>query len=392
MRVYDFKKLNKLYMFGSLNGDIKSFTLRVSSMLPLNDDKKENGGLKDSPRKKKRRAFTITNSTLEDSVIVVNGNLGFNNYKMDSKMSKLEKLNKLLAKNNTYILFMRGNCEDPKVFEEEAINLSNIKTIKDYSVINFKAFNCLCVGGCVSVDREWKKKQFELTEKALYFKGEEFKYNDKEMDEIIKAFDIHCVITSASPSFTFPSTNFLCRNEWEKMDKTLKNDIINERKDMDKLYNKFIENGKKPYMWVYGGYQVDKAEMSNDIMFKSMKSQELTNFNHVVSLNFKVDFSSPIKPNDTVVTNDSLDSLFETAFSFDVSNFGINQEINQEINREILAQINNNPRDLGVQLRANPRPLDARDIMMEIEAPQADGMAFEYNQPHQWVAENELEF
>ena len=62
---------------------------------------------------------------LTKSVLIVNGCNSFGKHDLKYYHDKLENLNKVLADNGSYILFVRGS-EDPKYFEDELINLSNI--------------------------------------------------------------------------------------------------------------------------------------------------------------------------------------------------------------------------------------------------------------------------
>lgn len=228
-----------------------------------------------SPKRKKR-----SNTMFENCVVFVNGNSGLGTKDLKYHIDKLEPLNKLLAKNNCHLLFIRGNLDNPQIFESEAISLSNIKTIPDYSLVMLKCFNCLCIGGSISLDREWKKKQSTLIGKKLYWENEGFVYKEDELDEILDKHNIACVITNTCPSFSFPGTNVFNGTKWQGNDQSLLDDLLSERKLMDKVYNKLVDKNKRPYIWAYSFFMSPNGNMSNDIYFSSLKKFELMDFNY----------------------------------------------------------------------------------------------------------------
>jgi hypothetical protein len=224
---------------------------------------------------------------------------GFNNFgerELKYYYDKLENLNKVLSDNNSHILFIRGN-DDPKYFEDELINLSNIKTIQDYSVIKLSKFNCLCIGGCVSIDRAWRKEQEKRVGRKMYWEGENIQYNEEDIDKILKEYDIACVITSSSPSFTFPGMNHIKNSSWVSEDKQVFKDIKDERLIMDKIYNKLTNANKKPYVWIYSRYNNSYQGMNNDIVFQSLYNFQFFSFKQSVESIFGVDFSKNLKSN-----------------------------------------------------------------------------------------------
>lgn len=232
-----------------------------------------------------------------DCLIVVNGNTGFGSKNMRYYIDKFEELDPLLERNNCYVVFVRGSFDDPAFFENEAISLSRIKTVPDYSVLMLKNFNCLCIGGSVSIDREWKKRQSERTGKKMYWENESLAYKEDELDEILNELEIACVITNSSPSFSYPGTNSLNSSSWRLKDNGVIKEIQNERKLIDKIYSKFIEKNKKPYVWAYSSFLMDNDQSVNDIYFKSMSKKELFSFNQCVTNNFGINLNSKLTSN-----------------------------------------------------------------------------------------------
>lgn len=244
---------------------------------------------------KKMKMSGSINGSFNDTIIIVCGNCGLGSKDISFYNSKFKNFNTVLHDNNCHVLFVRGNSDNPRIFNNEEINLSNLKTVPDYSIIKFKSFNCLCLGGSISLDREWKKAQQERINRQLYWKDENFIYNEKEIDDVFEQYEIACVVSSTCPSFAFPGTNSFNKSSWALKDKSLLEDILNERRLMDKVYEKIISKNKKPYTWYYTRYKTNHNNIVNDILFQSLSSQEMSSFNDCVSYNFGINFSSPTK-------------------------------------------------------------------------------------------------
>lgn len=93
---------------------------------------------------------------MTDTLIVVAGDCGFGfnhpGYYEDVYM----KLSSRLAKANNWIVFIRGNYDNPAYFDGQQVNYKRWKAVPDYSVIKACGHTILCVGGAISVDRSWR--------------------------------------------------------------------------------------------------------------------------------------------------------------------------------------------------------------------------------------------
>ena len=204
-----------------------------------------------------------------------------------------------MEKNNCHVLFVRGNNDNPFFFEEDKFNLFNIKCVKDYTVIKFKNFNCLCIGGAVSIDKKWKLTQGERLGKQMYWETENVVYDEKKLNEITKKYEISFVVTCTSPSFAYPGTNSFNRSKWVTEDKEILKSIIEERYIMDKIYYKLTENGSKPYVWFYDKFENNNQNNINDIVFHSLSNYRIIPFNEVVEENFGLNIAKKLSANST---------------------------------------------------------------------------------------------
>lgn len=216
-------------------------------------------------------------SFYSDAIIISTGNnrIGFNS---DAYYEKVfGKMNEILAKNNTTILFIRGNNDDPSFFREEKINFTNVKTIPDYSIIKTKHGNVLCVGGGLSIDRVWRKKQQDRLssissdkKKILYWKDEMPIFDDDKMKELSESgIKISGVVSHVAPTFAFPDIADSL-DDWCTKDADLARDIENERLVMDKIYDTLRSMGNRPSFWYYGHYKVENREHRANILFRAM--------------------------------------------------------------------------------------------------------------------------
>lgn len=159
------------------------------------------------------RQFNITNTAF-----ILCGDVGFGfeslKHYTDNVIPNLEKT---LSKTNCIMYCIRGNHEDPIYYSQQLINTDYVKTIPDYTVLQFKSKNILCVGGGYSVDRFYRKNQNSLyivdymkwhncdystaerKSKKCYWEDEYPVYQPK----LDMRIDIIC--THSAPSFCFPS-------------------------------------------------------------------------------------------------------------------------------------------------------------------------------------------
>ncbi len=284
MNVYDYSKINKCIICGSVDGKIDKLIKWVIQQVSNLDNyevamhPKE----KEQNKNKKRRALSRKNE-LDNSLLIVNGSNCFGTRDLKYYHDKFKLFDKVLEDNNCKVVFVRGN-DDPKYFEDELIDFDNIKTIKDYSVIKLNYFNCLCIGGSISLDRTWKKQQEQRIGKKLYWEEEYMDYDEEKLTEILDEYPIACVVTPDSPSFISPSMNYLSKTAWFEEDESLPKDINKERSIIDKIYIKMVEKGNKPYAWFHSKFtKQEPRTIVNDILFHAVYPFQGDNFLQAVN-------------------------------------------------------------------------------------------------------------
>ena len=200
MQVLDFTNFDKAFAYGHI-GNIDNFMNK--SVIPCLEVKET------KPKKLPKKMPKWISSSLSNSIIIVDGTNCITSNDSEFLFEKLTKYNDALQKRNTIVLFMRGAGDDPNFFFNKTIDFSNIKAIDDYSVVRLKKYNCLCIGGQVSVDRQWKLKQEKRLGYKMVWDEEKFVYNEDKLNEIYNEFDIKFLITCAIPTFVYPTFNAL---------------------------------------------------------------------------------------------------------------------------------------------------------------------------------------
>lgn len=226
-------------------------------------------------------------NNLHDCSIIFCGDFGLGFTSVQKETQDLLKSNNICKNNNVSCYAIRGNHDDPSYYNTDTpkINLSNIETVSDYTVIKTPEHNILCVGGAISVDRADRMAMYqheisELIEKKHYsidkakkkarlywWDNEEFIFNDTALDEIKKYnIKIDVVATHSAPDFCQPKTNPKAIG-WTMVDRDLEEDLYIDRKKITKLYTHLKDSGNEITNWFYGHYHTHNFEVINGTKF-----------------------------------------------------------------------------------------------------------------------------
>lgn len=227
----------------------------------------------------------LKHTGFKDTAFIICGDIGFGFNKPQYYTDIFNKLTKGVSKVNCEFLFVRGNHDSKSYFDKRKINRKCFKTIPDYSVIKTPTHDILCIGGGISIDRNYRKNLFESNvydtslyrscslEEAekitpqLYWPDESCYYDEKALNELkLNGINIDIVCTHTCPSFAKPigKSNI---TYWLEQDDKLEEDIDKERKVMDDIYNKLKNDGHEMKYWIYGHYHYHNMEIINDTKF-----------------------------------------------------------------------------------------------------------------------------
>jgi len=186
--------------------------------------------------------------SFKDTTFIQVGDFGVGFRPIEKEIEYLTPVNDWLVENNNFLYAFRGNHDNPKYFEDCPFNFSNIRFLKDFSVIQVEGKNILTLGGAISIDRLTRKLN------VSYWEDEQLPIIIPDIKDIVpEDIKIDIVSTHNCPSFVWPTEfNDVVRN-FIKMDKNLEHELINERKRLDLLYSKILTHNKiSPKLWVYG--------------------------------------------------------------------------------------------------------------------------------------------
>lgn len=185
--------------------------------------------------------------------------VGFSKFKNDKRF--LEMYHHKLVKNNIFVYAIRGNHDYKPYFDEDPFNLTNIKLIKDYTVLNLGEKNILCIGGAISVDRGLRKNfrnklKINTADGFTDWWEDEVFIFDKDKLEQIRNVDI--VVTHTSPTCANPIVvNGFGSFVEDLIEKTgdieLRTELLYERHLVQEMFNILKKNNKILYNF-YGHF------------------------------------------------------------------------------------------------------------------------------------------
>ena len=195
----------------------------------------------------------VNSCKVENCCVIVCGDIGLGFYSRERTAEFFQKMETMFAVKNIFVIFFRGNHDDPKWFEyiddEFASNYPHVIIAEDFTVVERRnqdyPYNILLWGGAVSIDRTFRTldKSYWHGEEVLPLPGE-FATNK----------EIHCVCTHSAPDFCLP-VNSQNLEGWFLRDFQLENDLKKERETLSKgAYTLFNANRTSLSLWVYGHY------------------------------------------------------------------------------------------------------------------------------------------
>lgn len=224
---------------------------------------------------------------MKDTLLIVAGDCGFGFEKRESYENMVKRNTKRMNEANNWILFVRGNHDNPAYFDGRTLKHKRFIAVPDYAIIQACSHTILCVGGAISIDRqcrmdEWKGKQKYLTTEGtvtdalarnVYWKNEAPLYDEKKMEVICSQFSIDTVITHTAPSFCELFTKESLRH-WIQNDDTLLDDVKVERTTMDKLHERLVRDHHPVSHWFYGHFHQSWHSSINGMLFRMLDIME----------------------------------------------------------------------------------------------------------------------
>lgn len=217
---------------------------------------------------------------LENTLLIVAGDCGFGFNEIGYYKEVARRHRKRLNDSNNWVVFVRGNHDNPAYFDGKAINHKRFIAVPDYSIIQAAGFTILCVGGAISIDRQYRIKAWQQNkgcfpapsdqdplEPNYYWENEPPILDTEKLAVIGEQFKVDAVITHTAPSFCELQSK-LGLASWCLEDEKLMEDVNVERATMDQLYQYLKEANHPISYWCYGHFHQSWHQNINGTFFK----------------------------------------------------------------------------------------------------------------------------
>ncbi len=104
---------------------------------------------------------------LTDTLLIVAEDCGFGFEKKEYYEQIVRRNAKRMNQANNWIVFVRGNHDNPAYFDGAMLNFKRFVAVPDYSILQVCNHTILCVGGAISIDRiyrinEWNRNKYRV--------------------------------------------------------------------------------------------------------------------------------------------------------------------------------------------------------------------------------------
>lgn len=228
---------------------------------------------------------------MKDTLVIVAGDCGFGFERKGYYKNIVRHNAKRLNEANNWLLFIRGNHDNPAYFDGKTFRHKRFICIPDYSVVKTEEHTILCIGGAVSVDRQSRKEAWEHNQRKArryihnsptdellspnyYWEDEAPVFNEEALAEITSLHKVDTVVTHTAPSFCeLQNKNGLL--QWAIGDANLLDDVQKERKTMDAIYEALKTDRHTMTHWYYGHFHQSRHSSINGVLFKMLDIMEL---------------------------------------------------------------------------------------------------------------------
>ena len=225
----------------------------------------------------------VKNYDIKDAHIIQVGDFGVGFALLDKERRTLGMFHDLFVKNNVIVWAIRGNHDFKPYFDNDPFGFSNIRLVPDYMVLELEGKKILCVGGAVSVDREWRytgaqrRGEFNVVPGQSWWKDEVFVL---EKEKVVDLKGINIVVTHTCPSYCPPDNTFGFGSFVEGIirdtgDVELKTDLNVERQAMNDLFHYLKINGNNIDNHYYGHFHKSEVQNYDGIVHRMLGVGEL---------------------------------------------------------------------------------------------------------------------
>ena len=216
---------------------------------------------------------------LKDTLLIVAGDCGFGFKKTGYYKMVYIQVAGRLRKANNWVVFVRGNHDEPSYFTEEKVSHERWRCVPDYSIIQACGHDILCVGGAVSIDRYVRKEENARQRErgdahtAVWWQDEAPVFSPEKIDAIPEDIRIDTVVTHTAPTFCELQGKQGLKS-WAVRDPALIQDVEIERQTIDEIFQYLRLHDHPVKRWYYGHFHQSWSGRREGVMFSMLDIEE----------------------------------------------------------------------------------------------------------------------
>lgn len=227
--------------------------------------------------------------SMRDTLLIVAGDCGFGFDNPGYYDEMVKKNSRRMSEANNWIVFVRGNHDNPAYFDGRTFHHRRFMAVPDYTIIKACRHTILCVGGAISIDRNYRLHKWEednrrrthqhavLKDTRLarhyYWADEPPVYDDAMLSRINESFAIDIVVSHTAPTFC----QLLSKRgllSFATSDDSLLADVETERNTMTEIYNRLIHDAHPITHWFYGHFHQSWHNSIEGVLFTMLDIME----------------------------------------------------------------------------------------------------------------------
>ncbi len=197
--------------------------------------------------------YLLRQRNMKDTVVVQVGDFGVG-FKIKQEMHTLKILASKLAKNNNVMYAIRGNHDDPSLFDNGWIE-DTICLVDDWTILELNVENhykrIFCFGGAISIDRLDRKEFEEKYNTKEWWPGETARFDDGLTDQVK---DVDIIVTHTAPEWCEPYIFSPLVYKYAAQDLHLLENLQNERRQMSYMFDVIYDNNRETLKKHYYGH------------------------------------------------------------------------------------------------------------------------------------------
>jgi hypothetical protein len=160
---------------------------------------------------------------------------------------KINTMNDILVQNNSHLYVNRGNHDNPDYWVNKP-KFSNIHFVPSYETVNHNEETYLFLGGAISVDRSARVVG------VSHWHDEGFDYSLDSLLAVKNLDKVTYVISHTAPTDCYPQGFGQICYDYGKQDKTLLDELTQERNNMQIICREIFGRCPKLKHWYYGHF------------------------------------------------------------------------------------------------------------------------------------------